>query len=157
MNETGCDLNFDDFSWHDNVVYGLHFRIGDPERGDWRREIIFDIDYIVEWVRGGERGARFRVAPADLTFHDVTDLRIGVDFGDSDCRTAINELSIANIARAPVEDLQRFPEQDYFRWRIELNLPQGGEISFGARGFSQIMRADPVACDEQRLPPGSAR
>lgn len=157
MSETVSEREFDDLSWHDNIVYGLRFDVGDASRGDWRHDFILDIDYIAEWVSSGERGARFRAAPATLTFHEVTDLRIGVDFGDSDSRTAINDLSIADISRSQVDDKQRFPEQDYYRWRIDLNLPQGGEIAFGARGFTQTLRAAPVLLDEQRLPPGNRR
>ena len=157
MNETDSAPDFDEYSWHDNIVYALRFNVGDASQGDWRHQLIFDIDSIVEWVPGGERGARFRVAPATLTFHDVTDLRIGVDFGDSNCTTAINDLSIAAISREPFDDKKRFPDQDYYRWRIELNLPQGGEIVFGARGFTQTLRAEPVLLDEQRLPPGNRR
>lgn len=157
MNEPVSERDFDSLSWHDNIVYALRFDVGDASLGDWRHDLIFDIDYIVEWVRGGERGARFRVAPATLTFHEVTDLRVSVDFGDSDCSTAINDLSIADITREAVDDEQRFPDRPYYRWRIELNLPQGGEIAFGARGFTQALRAAPVPCDEPRLPPGSPR
>ncbi len=97
------------------------------------------------------------MAPATLTFHQVTDLRIGVDFGDSDCRTGINELSIARITRDEVVDKQRFPDRPYYRWRIELNWPTGGEIGFGAHGFTQTLRAASVLLDEQRLPAGSPR
>lgn len=83
MSETVPQLDFDAMSWHDNIVYGLRFDVGDAR--------------------------------------------------------------------------QRFPERDYYRWRIELNLPQGGEIAFGARGFTQVLRAEPVLPDEQWLPAGSPR
>jgi hypothetical protein len=157
MSEAVSEPEFDDLSWHDNIVYAVRFDLGDASQGDWRRDLIFDIDYIAEWVGGGDRGARFRVAPANLTFHEVTDLRIGVDFGESDGRMAINELSIADILRAPIDDEVRFPDRDYYRWRIELNVPQDGEIVFGARGFTQTLRAEPLLLDEQRLPAGSRR
>ncbi len=155
MSEPDFQRDFDAMSWHDDIVYGLRFDIGDASRGDWRHDLVLDIDHIVEWVRGGERGVRFRVSPATLTFHEVTDLRILVDFGAR--RHAINELSIGNVTRETVDDRQRFPEQDYYRWRIQLNLPQGGEIAFGARGFTQVLRAEPVLLDEQRLPAGTPR
>ena len=157
MGEAAPGQNFDGFSWHDNIIYGLRFDVGDASQGDWRHDLSFDIDYIVDWVKGGARGVRFKVAPATLTFHEVTDLRIDVDFGESDSRTAIAEMSIAVISRLPVDDKARFPDQDYYRWRIELNWPQGGEIAFGARGFTQTPRADPLLLDEQRLPAGSRR
>lgn len=149
--------DFADTSWHDNIIYGLQLGIGDASRGDWRHDLSLDIDHIVEWVRGGERGMRFRVAPAILTFHEVTDLRIAVDFGDSGHSTAINEPSIAGITRQVVDDTKRFPDRDYYRYRIELNWPQGGEITFGARGITQTLRAKPRLLDDQRLPAGSPR
>lgn len=157
MDKPDSEFDFDAMSWHDNIVYGLSFDVGDASRGDWRHDLSLDIDYIAEWVKGGESGVHFRVAPATLTFHDVTDLRIGVDFGDSDCRNAINNLAIADVTREVVDDKQRFPGRDYYRYRIELNLPQGSEITFGARGFTQVLRAEPVLLDEQWLPAGTPR
>jgi hypothetical protein len=70
-------------SWHDNLVHALLFHVGDASTGDWRSELVLDIDHIVEWICGTEGDARFRVAPATLTFHDVTDLRVNFDFGGS--------------------------------------------------------------------------
>jgi hypothetical protein len=151
MQQHASDSDFDRLSWHDNIVYGIRFDVGDFFQGDWHSDLILDIDHIVEWVCSIDGGARFRVAPATLTFHNVTDLRIAIDFGDSGCRTAINELSIAAITREPLEDKERFPDQPYHLWRMELNLPQGGEITFGASGFTQTLRAEPVLLDAQRL------
>ena len=145
------DSDFDRMSWHDNVVYGLRFDVGDTFRGDWHSNLVLDIDYIAEWVCDAEGRCRFRVAPANLTFHDATDLRIAVDWGDSGHRAMLNELSIAAITREPVPNQEGYPERAYYRWRIELNLPQGGEISFGASGLTQALRAEPVLLDEQRF------
>ncbi len=39
----------------------------------------------------------------------------------------------------------------YYRWRIALNWPKGAEIGFGASGFTQKLRAEPVLLDAQRL------
>ncbi len=143
---------YDALRWHDNIVYALHFGAGDPDRGVWRSDLVLDIDHIVEWICGTDGGAKFRVAPATLVFHDVTDLRISIDCGARAVRGALNELSIAAITREPVHEqgaAGRFP---YFLWRIELNLPQGGEIAFGASGFTQTLRAAPQMLEEQRLP-----
>ena len=32
--------------WHDNVIYGLAFDRGEPDEGDWRSDLILDIDFI---------------------------------------------------------------------------------------------------------------
>ncbi len=155
MQRHTADSDFERLSWHDDTVYGLRLDVGDSFRGDWHSDLVFDIDHIVEWVCGPDGGpgggVRFRVAPATLTFHDATDLRIAVDFGDSGGRTALNELSIATITRVAVPNQEGYPERTYYRWRMELNLPQGGEITFGASGFTQTLRAEPVLLDEQRL------
>ena len=45
--------------------------------------------------------------------------------------------------------------REHYRWRIALNWPQGGAIAFGAREFTQTLRAEPVLLDEQRLPAGT--
>lgn len=157
MSERVSELDFDNLSWHDNIVYGLRLDVGDTSQGDWHHDLIFDIDHIVEWACGVDGSAQFRVAPATLTFHEVTDLRVAVDFGASDCRMAINEMSIADVSRSPVDDKERFPDLPYYRWRIELNLPQGGEIAFGARGFTQDLRAAPEMFDQPRMPAGYPR
>ena len=145
------EKDFETTSWHDNIVYGLRFDVGDSFRNDWRSDLVLDIDHIVEWICGTAGGAQFRVAPASLIFHDVTDLKLAVDFGDSGHRTAMNELSIDAITRERIEDQKICLDRPYYRWRIAFNLPRGGEIGFGASGFSMELRADPVLTGEQRL------
>lgn len=150
--DTTTDADFDILSWHDNLIYALRFDIGDAAQGDWRSDLVFDIDHIVEWVSGSDGTMRFRVAPATLTFHQVSDLRVAVDFGDSGGINMIGELSIAVITREPLVLKDRPGAPLFYRWRIELNQPRGGDIVFGAGGFTQTPRADPVVLDQQRLP-----
>ncbi len=153
MHATTTEKDFQRLSWHDNHVYGLRLAIGDTDADDWRSDLIFDIDHIVEWVRGDDARVRFRVAPAELTFHGVTDLRLGVDWGDSGFQTSLNEISIAGIERHRVENQKIYLDRPYYRWVIELNLPPGGAIAFGAVGFTQVLRAEPLLIDEQKLKP----
>ncbi|WP_153045167.1 hypothetical protein [Sinorhizobium americanum] len=135
--------------WHDNLIYGISFKIGDPEKQDWRSDLVLDIDFIAEWLCGASGEFRFRVAPATLTFHDVADLQIAIDHGDSDGRTAMNELSIDHVTR---ERLAR--PFDFWHWTIRLNSPTGGKIAFCASGYSQILRTEPKLVTEQHLPRG---
>jgi hypothetical protein len=92
---------YDALRWHDNIIYALHLDAADPDRGVWRSDLVLDIDHIVEWICGTDGSVQFRIAPATLVFHDVTDLRITIDFGRSGFRCALNELSIGAIAREP--------------------------------------------------------
>jgi hypothetical protein len=139
-------------SWHDNSVYGFQLVLGDHERGDWRSELMLDIDHIVEWVCAPGGRPRFRIAPATLVFHDVTDLQIAIDCGDTSGQVALHALSIDRVARARIRDQKVCFDRPYYRWRIELNWPKGGSIVFAASGFTQTLRAEPVLQDEQQLP-----
>jgi len=147
------DDEFARVSWHDNAVYGLRLEIGDPARDDWRSELVLDLDHIVEWVRCGEGPVRFRVAPASLTFHDVTDLQVAVDCGDTGGQVALHPLVIDAVARERIVDQKICFDRPYYRWRIAFNWPQGGDIRFGASGFTQALRAAPVLQDQQQLSP----
>lgn len=133
--------------WHDNIIRGLRFETGEPENGDWRSEVVFDIDFILEWHCGANGEHQFRVAPALLTFQDVTDFAIAVDQGDSIGRSALLEWSIDRVER---ERLDR--PFDYWRWVIHLNAPPGGTVAFGASGCTQALTGEPVLTTEQRLP-----
>jgi hypothetical protein len=143
--------HFDVLSSHDNTLYGLRFRVGDPLRKEWHSDLVLDLDHIVEWLRTDDSRIRFRVVPAWLVFHDVTDLRIALDFGDSGCRTAINQPSVDAITRQRVSEQKICLDRPYYRWRIAFNLPRGGELAFGASGFTQTWRAEPMLVDEQSL------
>lgn len=153
MAQSASRSEFDGLRWHDNALYGLRLDLGDPARGDWRSDLVLDIDHIVAWLCGPDGRVRFRVAPATLTFHHVTDLRIAVDCGDSGNRTALHALSINAITRERLQDQKICLDRPYYRWRIALNLPEGGAIAFGASGFSQVLRAAPVVRDQQQLSP----
>jgi hypothetical protein len=135
--------------WHDNLIYGIAFDVGDPARQEWRSDLVLDIDFIAEWICEPEGTYRFRVAPATLTFHNVGDLSLSIDNGDSDGRTAMNELSIDRVVR---ERLDR--PFEFWRWTIGLNAPGGGTIRFCSTGFTQTLRREPVLLTEQHLPRG---
>ena len=87
---------------------------------------------------GFNREAQFKLAPAALTFHAVTDLNLGVNCGDSGNRLLVQPLSIAEITRAPTK------HPTYHSWRVRLGWPPDGEISFGAAGFDQVLLAEPI-------------
>ena len=141
------------YAWHDDTFYGLRLDIGDPERNDWRSNLILDLDHIVEWVCGVDRRCRFRVAPATLTFHDVTDLQVAVDCGDTGGQVALHALSIDDITRERIVDQKICFDRPYYRWRIAFNWPRGGEIRFGASDLTLDLRAEPVLLDQQQLSP----
>lgn len=145
------ESDFDDLSWHDCHIWALELRAGDPEQGDWTSDLALDIDFIVDWVCGTDGGGQFRVAPATLVFRGVTDLRVAVDWGASNFQVALHPASIDGITREQIHDSKVYLDRTYYRWKIGLNWPAGGEITFGASGFTQTLRADPVLTERQHL------
>jgi len=150
----GAGAISDDLSWrwHDNLIHGLKLNIGDPEKQEWHSDLVFDIDFIVEWLCEPSGACRFRVAPATLVFHQVGDLSLAVDHGDSGGRNGLTEWAISHVTR---ERLDR--PFDYWRWTIGLSMPPGGVITFCSSGFTQTLRSEPVLLLEQRVPRAERR
>lgn len=148
---TYTEADFERLSWHDCHIWGIDLRAGDPDDDDWTSELALDLDFIVEWMCGVGGGAQFRVAPATLVFHGVTDVNIAIDWGRSGFRAALHPVSIGAIERQLVRDQKVFLDRPYYSWRIRLSWPDSSEIAFGAVGFTQRLRAEPVVIDKQCL------
>lgn len=136
---------FSGFNWHDNAIHGI--RIVEGEDG-CSGDLVLDIDFIVEWLQpeGGAKSFRFRVAPTDLTFHQTTDLVICIDYAS--CSGAFQPMTIHQIHRESITYPSGHPA---FAWKIELNWPSNGFISFHSPGFTQTVRTSPVETDAQCL------
>ncbi|MPZ97787.1 MAG: hypothetical protein GEU80_00380 [Dehalococcoidia bacterium] len=149
------ERDFETLSWHDDSVYGLRLRVGDPEAGDWTSDLVLDLDHIVEWVRAPDgddgHGIRFRVAPAELVFHGVTDLSVDLPSRTEGMQVALSALMVDGVERAPVEDQRVYLDRTYYAWRIALNDPSGGLIRFGAVGFTMRLLREPLLLDRQHL------
>ena len=134
------DADFADMSWHDNHVHGLQIRSGDYGAG----ELDLDLDYIVEWLCAADGSCEFRLAPATLTFRDVTELRIEVDY--QAISAGLVPFSIDGISR---ED-GAVAAEPLRKWTVNLNWPRGS-LAFRASGFTQRLRAPLRICAEQHL------
>jgi hypothetical protein len=148
---THTEADFERLSWHDCHIWGLDFHVGQPEEGDWTSDLVLDIDFIIEWMCGVTGGAQFRVAPATLAFHGVTDPRITIDWRNSGFQVALHGVSIDRIDRERVSNQKVYLDRPYYSWRILLNWPNAGEIAFGAVGFTQTLLAEPVLTNRQHL------
>ena len=151
MPRTYTDAEFDELSWHDCHVSGFELRVGNPDEGDWTSDLALTLDFITEWICGVDGRAQFRVAPAALVFHGVTDLHLNIDWGRTGFQVALHEISIDHIERQRIQDQKIFLDRPYYQWVIRLNWPAGGEISFGAVGFTQTLLAEPVLTENQWL------
>ena len=148
---TQTESDFDDLSWHDNQIHGIEFRTGDVDNDDWTSELVFDIDFIVEWICGVDGIASFRIAPATLCFHGVTDLKMNLNSQDTGFQAMLRTLSIFEVERERIENQKVHLDRPYYLWRIVLSDPAQGAISFGATGFTQEFRGDPVFSSKQKL------
>lgn len=148
---TYTEAEFDQLSWHDCHIWGIELRAGDPAEEDWTSDLALDIDFIVEWLCGVSGGAQFRVAPATLVFHGITDLSVQINWGDSGFRIALHPVSIDRIERELVRDQKVYLDRPYYSWRILLNWPRDGVITFGAVGFTQTLRGEAILKDQQKL------
>jgi hypothetical protein len=151
MATSWTEVDFERLSWHDCHLWRIAFLVGDPDENDWTSELALDIDFIVEWLCGVAGETQFRIAPATLVFRGVTDPRIAIEWGDTGFQAAIHLISIDRIEREPVKDQKVYLDRPYYRWRIVLNWPAGGEVTFGAVGFTQTLLAEPVLRDRQHL------
>ncbi len=136
------EADFDAMSWHDNHVHALRV-----EEGEWGAgRLILDIDYILEWLKSDDGRVRFRILPATLTFNEVTNLRIALDYATP----------TAGLCPFSLDRIERRAEQRERHvatvWTLCINWPQG-EISFDAAGFEQRGSAAPVLSDGQCLVP----
>ncbi len=148
---TYTDADFDRLSWHDCHIWAVELHAGNPDDKDWTSDLVLDIDFIVDWIRTVDGGGRFRVSPATLVFHGVTDLKIDIDWGRSGFQAALHPASIDHVQRELIRDQKVYLDRPYYRWRIRLNWPGSSEIAFGAVGFTQSLRSEAILTEQQCL------
>ncbi len=132
--------DFPILGWHDCPVHALWIVEGDDNTGTG--ELILDLDYILEWINRGDV-FHFRIAPAVLRFHEVSDLRIELDYSG----WAFGPFPLDGIEREPVTCPNGHTS---FRWILYVNWP-GGRISFDSPGFTQRLTGPAIVVDRQAL------
>ena len=146
---------FDQVGLHDVDVYGFFLQ----RRGD-ETDFILDIDYLAEWTLLENKRFEFLVVPATLTFLNVVDLQIHLDWGVSLRREepygVIHNLS----GEVMIYDFRRFAytdpiytERSYMRYELRFSEPLDGRISLGARDFKIVGRQDLIRSEYSTLDP----
>ena len=135
--------DFGKIQWHDNAIHG--FRILE---GDIGGEIIFDIDFIAEWLPQPDERYSFKIAPSDLKFHDASDLVVSINYAEA--RAAVQPMSIHEIHRNPITYPNGYKS---FNWKININWPPNSFFSFNSPGFTQQQRMEPAISGAQYLSP----
>ena len=152
MKDRFSNDDFKDLSWHDNHLYGISWKVGGKSDIS---DLILDIDHICEWLCDKtKRTCSFKVAPATLTFHGITDLKMHMDWGDSGFQTShVGGTPILEIKRELVREQKVYFDRPYYQWRIQLASPhQKSFVSFGAWGFTMVLRKAPIPIQQQYLP-----
>lgn len=144
--------NYAEMSWHDAALYGISWKV-DSESAI--SDLILEIDYICEWLCGSDKKCTFKVAPATLVFHNITDLklRLNIDWGCSGFQSCLEGgISIMVIQREPIENQKVYLGKPYYKWVIAFSPPtQDSSISFGASGYTQTLRKEPILLERQNL------
>ena len=129
------DEDFAVMSFHDVRIRSW---LADEERF----ELMFDLDYLFQWVHPdvGETYFRFWIAPVTLVFEDVHDVRIDVS-------SAQGALEIDRFHReepTPTPNGVRVERKYVFSC-------QEGEISLVATGYAMYVRRAPILWPRQQL------
>ncbi|KAA8997697.1 hypothetical protein FJU30_18225 [Affinibrenneria salicis] len=124
--------DFNEDSFHDNLIHGVVFY---SDVGEFSSDIALDIDYIEKWIKT-ERGEIFFVIyKALLKFHDVTDLKLSINWGDTNNSHFSGDASGVYINKITKKRIYSPIEDDYFLWNIDTNN-HDSHINFGASSFS---------------------
>ena len=142
MKTEWTEADYERMSWHDNHVHGLSVE----EREHGTGLLILDLDYILEWLPGTLGVCTFRIAPATLTFRDVFDLKIDLDWAKVS----------AGMTPFSISQIHREARRHDFLWKIDVNWPSGS-ITFSGTGFHQRLRAEPMVTGSQSLEPDERR
>ncbi|HEY8967419.1 MAG TPA: hypothetical protein VIM58_13295 [Candidatus Methylacidiphilales bacterium] len=135
--------DFERMNWHDVTIHAMAFH----ER---ERELVFDIDYIFEWVNPEPPAQYFSfwIAPATLVFHDVWSLKVSLQ-GEPHIGSFGMEISGIQREGLPVAPHIDIGTREWiWNWNIGLLL---GSMSFQSQGYSQYTRRKPVCRDVQVL------
>ena len=121
--------------WHDNYLYSISFP-------DENQKLIFDIDYIFKWVLDETSNLySFWVSPSTLTFINVLNLKIDLNF--------------QNSVGLDILDIDRSNPRLSLNGKITLwdysILTDKGSISFESSGYIQNIRKQPVLSNSQIL------
>ncbi len=133
--------DFETLSWHDSRIHAIAF-------GPEKSEIVFDIDYIFEWIHPtqGQLNFSFRVAPATLVFENVYAVEFDLDLDCGDGGLEID--SIRRELEGAPRNAKYIGKDKEWLWTIEC---QQGDIKFRAAGFQMYARARPQIVQTQNV------
>lgn len=138
--------DFESISFHDNAIHGIFL----PESIDGGvSPLRFDIDHIIEWSEDSISGKPlFLVCQAVLYFSDVTDLKVNIEWTESNYTASETGLYIIDINKTDVKTTLRLPQ--YYKWEIVTNN-KNCYFSFGASTLSMSLLGNTRLIERQYL------
>lgn len=138
------DSDFDEISWHDCMIRSITL----DQDGEWQSDLVLDLDFILEWISDDSPMFRFRIAPAQLRFTDVGNLRFDIHLGFKEPMTVY---SVTRTDLPPAGKGEGAREAHYVIDIEYIPRPHDNRIEFDATGFTQHLTGVPVETNEQYL------
>ena len=134
--------DYEKMGWHDCSIYGITFG---KKENQWETDLVFDIDYIFQWVNPNppEKNFSFWVAPCTLVFKNIFGLQMDIDLQGNSLGGRF-EIASLNL----IEKIEREKGISTYRWTLEL---QEGVIKLESYGFTQVVRKKPLHIKGQQL------
>ena len=131
--------DFEKMGWHDATIYGF---VIEKNHGTFTADLVFDIDYIFDWIHPVEPEIYFSfwIAPCTIVFKEAFDLKIDIEIGFAEFEFEVADLHLVNKSKDS--------EREVYEWNLEL---QQGNFFFKSYGFDQIVRKKPIYAKEQIL------
>lgn len=130
------EKDFENMSWHDNIIHSISFPIEDLS-------LRIRLDYILEWKLNSETNKyQFIVAPATLEFCNVLNLNIFLSFGE------YTGLYIDKIER---NNVRKTPNGKHMIYDYVI-VTDRGKIEFNSTGFQQKLTNVPQNTNSQIYP-----
>jgi hypothetical protein len=123
--------DYDELTWHDNRIYAIIF---DPKKYG----LTFDLDHILKWE---EDWSGYWLSPALLSFENVNDVIINLDFKDT------TDFIIESIDKGETR-LTKNELLSEARYNINTDV---GNICFFATGFKMNVLKEPIWSTQQDL------
>ena len=126
-------------SFHDVHVHGLH----------WRRDrfaFLMDIQYILEWIipTGSSSAYSFMVCEAQITFRNVYDLQISLEWVDGVLDAQIDGMQVTNVRTMRNGEIQR-------HYEISFSTPEAN-ITLWSAGYEVSLLGEPVLSAVTSIP-----
>jgi len=140
------NISFDENCFHDNLIHGISF-----VTENFRSDLCLDIDYIIQWpqcIGAEDDEPLFIVSKALLSFHDLTDLKVNMDWGASGFSTSVTGFFIERIDQEKIDTPLLF--ENYYKWDIVI-CDHRSKLSFGASGMSLDLIGGAMSVNRQYL------